>query len=155
MRWSWGLYLMIYTRPRALISFEQELFEGSSGSWYVDFPARISLQLQLQRQRPPDYILENVSPLAHRPGTKIRDEVFPYIASVIGRPVSFDAARAGSKLAVDMPVHGAVPSTRVAWGAAPYTSWESQQSSRQWEPGWEANIAEQDEVLPYTVLDEL
>eukprot|EP00854_Cymbomonas_tetramitiformis_P034596 gene34596-biopygen34111 len=29
-----------------------------------------------------------------RPGTKIRDEVFPYIASVIGRPVSFDAARA-------------------------------------------------------------
>eukprot|EP00854_Cymbomonas_tetramitiformis_P011003 gene11003-biopygen11283 len=52
---------------------------------------------QLQRQRPPGYILENVSPLAHRPGTKIRDEVFgPYIASVIDRPVSFDAARAGS-----------------------------------------------------------
>ncbi|KAK3263556.1 hypothetical protein CYMTET_27639 [Cymbomonas tetramitiformis] len=35
------------------------------------------------------------------------------------------------------------------------TSWEAQQSSRQWEPGWEANVAEQDEVLPYTVLDEL
>ncbi|KAK3278027.1 hypothetical protein CYMTET_14002 [Cymbomonas tetramitiformis] len=60
-----------------------------------------------------------------------------------------------SKLAVDMPVHGAVPSTRVAWGAAHCTSWESQQSSRQWESGWEANIAEQDGVLLYTVLDEL
>ncbi|KAK3281901.1 hypothetical protein CYMTET_10334 [Cymbomonas tetramitiformis] len=39
--------------------------------------------------------------------------------------------------------------------ATPCTSWESQQSSRQWEPGWEANVAEQDEVLPYTVLDEI
>ncbi|KAK3253278.1 hypothetical protein CYMTET_37464 [Cymbomonas tetramitiformis] len=49
-----------------------------------------------------------------------------------------------SKLVVDMPVHGAMPSTRFAWGAAPCTSWESQQSSRQWEPGWEANVAEHD-----------
>ncbi|KAK3284920.1 hypothetical protein CYMTET_7447 [Cymbomonas tetramitiformis] len=56
----------------------------------------LSTLQQLQRQRPPGYILENVSPLSHRPGTKIRDEVFPYIASVIGRPVSFDAAQAGA-----------------------------------------------------------
>ncbi|KAK3283157.1 hypothetical protein CYMTET_9141 [Cymbomonas tetramitiformis] len=60
-----------------------------------------------------------------------------------------------SRLAVSVPVHDALPSARVTWGAAPCTSWESQQSSRQWEPGWEANVAEQDEVLPYTVLDEL
>ncbi|KAK3277616.1 hypothetical protein CYMTET_14385 [Cymbomonas tetramitiformis] len=60
-----------------------------------------------------------------------------------------------SKLASGMPAHGAMPSTRTAWGASPCTSWEAQQSSRQWEPGWEANVAEQDEVLPYTVLDEL
>eukprot|EP00854_Cymbomonas_tetramitiformis_P029706 gene29706-biopygen30928 len=32
------------------------------------------------------------------PGTKIRDEVFPYIAGVIGQPVSFDTARAGEPL---------------------------------------------------------
>ncbi|KAK3288114.1 hypothetical protein CYMTET_4419 [Cymbomonas tetramitiformis] len=42
------------------------------------------------------YSGECVSTLAHRPGTKIRDAVFPYIAGVIGQPVSFDAARAGS-----------------------------------------------------------
>ncbi|KAK3239672.1 hypothetical protein CYMTET_50418 [Cymbomonas tetramitiformis] len=59
------------------------------------------------------------------------------------------------KLAEGMPAHGAMPSTRIAWDASPCTSWEAQQSSRQWEPGWEANVAEQDEVLPYTVLDEL
>eukprot|EP00854_Cymbomonas_tetramitiformis_P034636 gene34636-biopygen34695 len=81
--WNWGFYLMIYMTPQALTLFEQGPFEGSNGSC-----------MQLQRQRPPGYILENVSPLAHRPGTKIRDEVLPYIASVIGRPVSFDAARA-------------------------------------------------------------
>jgi len=40
------------------------------------------------------------------------------------------------------------------WSRASCTSWEAQQSSRQWEPGWEANVAEQ-EVLPHTVLDEL
>eukprot|EP00854_Cymbomonas_tetramitiformis_P014209 gene14209-biopygen14650 len=33
-----------------------------------------------------------------RAGTKIRDEVFPYIAGVIGQPVSFDAARTGEPL---------------------------------------------------------
>ncbi|KAK3270982.1 hypothetical protein CYMTET_20647 [Cymbomonas tetramitiformis] len=54
-----------------------------------------SLQ-QLQRHRPPGYLLENVSPLAHRQGTSLRDVVFPYIASIIGNPVSFDAVRAGS-----------------------------------------------------------
>ena len=39
-----------------------------------------SLQ-QLQKSRPPGYLLENVSPLAHREGTRLRDVVFPYIAS--------------------------------------------------------------------------
>eukprot|EP00854_Cymbomonas_tetramitiformis_P034390 gene34390-biopygen28468 len=52
-------------------------------------------------------------------------------------------------------VHGASPFARDAWGGDPCTSWEAQHSSRQWEPGWEANVAEQDEVLPYTMLDEL
>ncbi|KAK3238893.1 hypothetical protein CYMTET_51140 [Cymbomonas tetramitiformis] len=51
-----------------------------------------------------------------------------------------------------VPCH---PHRMPGWGASPCTSWEAQQSSRQWEPGWEANVAEQDEVLPYTVLDEL
>ncbi|KAK3243339.1 hypothetical protein CYMTET_47009 [Cymbomonas tetramitiformis] len=51
---------------------------------------------QLQKDRPPGYLLENVSPLAHRQGTSLRDVVFPYIASIIGNLVSFDAARAGS-----------------------------------------------------------
>ncbi|KAK3250220.1 hypothetical protein CYMTET_40397 [Cymbomonas tetramitiformis] len=59
------------------------------------------------------------------------------------------------KLAESVPAHGAMPPTQSAWGASPCTSWEAQQSSRQSEPGWEANVAEQDEVLPYTVLDEL
>ncbi|KAK3250458.1 hypothetical protein CYMTET_40162 [Cymbomonas tetramitiformis] len=59
------------------------------------------------------------------------------------------------KLKESVPAHGAMPPTQSAWGASPCTSWEAQQSSRQWEPGWEANVAEQDEVLPYTVLDEL
>ncbi|KAK3236107.1 hypothetical protein CYMTET_53713 [Cymbomonas tetramitiformis] len=59
------------------------------------------------------------------------------------------------KLTESMPAHGVMSPTRSAWGASPCTSWEAQQSSRQWEPGWEANVAEQDEVLPYTVLDEL
>ncbi|KAK3283260.1 hypothetical protein CYMTET_9032 [Cymbomonas tetramitiformis] len=52
--------------------------------------------VELQGDRPPAYILENVSPLAHKPGTKMREEVFPYIASIIGTPVSFDAVVAGS-----------------------------------------------------------
>ncbi|KAK3283172.1 hypothetical protein CYMTET_9120 [Cymbomonas tetramitiformis] len=34
------------------------------------------------------------------------------------------------------------------------SSWEAQQSSRQWGPGWVCAVSEQ-EVLPYTVLDEL
>ncbi|KAK3284657.1 hypothetical protein CYMTET_7703 [Cymbomonas tetramitiformis] len=34
------------------------------------------------------------------------------------------------------------------------TAREAQQMSRQWDPGWEASVAEQ-EVLPHTVLDEL
>ncbi|KAK3250454.1 hypothetical protein CYMTET_40158 [Cymbomonas tetramitiformis] len=59
------------------------------------------------------------------------------------------------KLTESVPAHGVMSPTRSAWGASPCTSWEAQQSSRQWEPGWEANVAEQDEVLPYTVLDEL
>ncbi|KAK3252669.1 hypothetical protein CYMTET_38050 [Cymbomonas tetramitiformis] len=59
------------------------------------------------------------------------------------------------KLTESMPAHGVMSPTRSAWGASPCTSWEAQQSSRQWEPGREANVAEQDEVLPYTVLDEL
>ncbi|KAK3240018.1 hypothetical protein CYMTET_50097 [Cymbomonas tetramitiformis] len=53
------------------------------------------------------------------------------------------------------PTYGVTSPTRSAWGSSPCTSWEAQQSSRQWEPGWVANVAEQDEVLPYTVLDEL
>eukprot|EP00854_Cymbomonas_tetramitiformis_P034190 gene34190-biopygen18940 len=60
-----------------------------------------------------------------------------------------------ARLAVNVSVHGASPFARDAWGGAPCTSWEAQQSSRQREPGWEANVAEQDEVLPFTVLDEL
>ncbi|KAK3275796.1 hypothetical protein CYMTET_16083 [Cymbomonas tetramitiformis] len=38
--------------------------------------------------------------------------------------------------------------------AATGSSWEAQQSSRQWDTGWECAVTEQ-EVLPYTVLDEL
>ncbi|KAK3233228.1 hypothetical protein CYMTET_56466 [Cymbomonas tetramitiformis] len=59
------------------------------------------------------------------------------------------------KLTESVPAYDVMSPTRSAWGASPCTSWEAQQSSRQWEPGWEANVAEQDEVLPYTVLDEL
>ncbi|KAK3274948.1 hypothetical protein CYMTET_16901 [Cymbomonas tetramitiformis] len=56
----------------------------------------LSTLQQLQPQRPPAYVLENVSPLSHRENSKIRKEVFPIINSVVGQPVSFDAARAGS-----------------------------------------------------------
>eukprot|EP00854_Cymbomonas_tetramitiformis_P006207 gene6207-biopygen6246 len=70
---------------------------GRHSKLFYEVVRLLSTLQQLQRQRPPaGYILENVSPLAHRPGTRIRDEVFPYIAGVIGQPVSFDAARAGS-----------------------------------------------------------
>ncbi|KAK3276333.1 hypothetical protein CYMTET_15581 [Cymbomonas tetramitiformis] len=69
---------------------------GRHSKLFYEVVRLLSTLQQLQRQQPPGYILENVSPLAHRPGTKIRDEVFPYIAGVIGQPVSFDAARAGS-----------------------------------------------------------
>ncbi|KAK3250403.1 hypothetical protein CYMTET_40214 [Cymbomonas tetramitiformis] len=70
--------------------------DGRHSKLFYEVVRLLSTLQQLQKQRPPGYVLENVSPLAHRPGTKIRDEVFPYIASVIGRPVSFDAARAGA-----------------------------------------------------------
>eukprot|EP00854_Cymbomonas_tetramitiformis_P034369 gene34369-biopygen27286 len=56
----------------------------------------LSTLQQLQPRRPPSYVLENVSPLSHRENTKIRKEVFPIINSLVGQPVSFDAARAGS-----------------------------------------------------------
>ncbi|KAK3253279.1 hypothetical protein CYMTET_37465 [Cymbomonas tetramitiformis] len=69
--------------------------DGRHSKLFYEVVRLLSTLQQLQKkQRPPGYILENVSPLAHRPETKIRDEAFPYIASVIGRPVSFDAARA-------------------------------------------------------------
>ncbi|KAK3238172.1 hypothetical protein CYMTET_51793 [Cymbomonas tetramitiformis] len=70
--------------------------DGRHSKLFYEVVRLLSTLQQLQQQRPPGYILENVSPLSHRPGTKIRDEVFPYIASVIGRPVSFDAAQAGA-----------------------------------------------------------
>eukprot|EP00854_Cymbomonas_tetramitiformis_P034276 gene34276-biopygen23631 len=66
-----------------------------------------------------------------------------------------DSLRVADKLAVSVSVPGPSPFARDAWGGALCTSWEAQQSSRQWEPGWEANVAEQDEILPHTVLDEL
>ncbi|KAK3273273.1 hypothetical protein CYMTET_18479 [Cymbomonas tetramitiformis] len=48
----------------------------------------LSTLQQLQQQRPPGYILENVSPLSHRPGTKIRDEIhqFRSVMSKVARP---------------------------------------------------------------------
>ncbi|KAK3250456.1 hypothetical protein CYMTET_40160 [Cymbomonas tetramitiformis] len=70
--------------------------DGRHSKLFYEVVRLLSTLQQLQQQRPPGYVLENVSPLSHRPGTKIRDEVFPYIASVIGRPVSFDAAQAGA-----------------------------------------------------------
>ncbi|KAK3274403.1 hypothetical protein CYMTET_17414 [Cymbomonas tetramitiformis] len=35
------------------------------------------------------------------------------------------------------------------------TTWDDQRSSRQWDTGWQAMVAERDEVLPHTVLDAL
>ncbi|KAK3241603.1 hypothetical protein CYMTET_48649 [Cymbomonas tetramitiformis] len=69
---------------------------GKHSSLFYEVVRLLSTLQQLQEQKPAAYVLENVSPLAHRPGTNIRDEVFPYIASVVGQPISFDAARAGS-----------------------------------------------------------
>ncbi|KAK3233749.1 hypothetical protein CYMTET_55966 [Cymbomonas tetramitiformis] len=80
---------------RSLSKTERQYASFNSKLFYEVVRLLSTLQ-QLQQQRPPGYILENVSPLSHRPGTKIRDEVFPYIASVIGRPVSFEAAQAGA-----------------------------------------------------------
>ncbi|KAK3247649.1 hypothetical protein CYMTET_42858 [Cymbomonas tetramitiformis] len=51
---------------------------------------------QLQPQHPPAYLLEDDVPLSHRPRTKMREDVFPLITSVVGQPVSLDAALAGS-----------------------------------------------------------
>eukprot|EP00854_Cymbomonas_tetramitiformis_P014763 gene14763-biopygen15212 len=56
----------------------------------------LSTLQQVQPRRPPAYVLKNVSPLSHRENTKIRKEVFSIINRVVGQPVSFDAARAGS-----------------------------------------------------------
>ena len=69
---------------------------GRHGSLFYEVVRVLSTLQQLQTKKPPAYLLENVSPLAHRAGTKIRDEVFPHIAGIVGQPVSFDAARAGS-----------------------------------------------------------
>eukprot|EP00854_Cymbomonas_tetramitiformis_P034587 gene34587-biopygen33923 len=68
--------------------------DGRHSKLFYEVVRLLSTLQQLQKQRPPGYVLENVSPLSHRPGTKIRDELFPCIASVICRPVSFDAAQA-------------------------------------------------------------
>ncbi|KAK3281301.1 hypothetical protein CYMTET_10903 [Cymbomonas tetramitiformis] len=70
--------------------------EGRHSRLFYQAVRVLSTLQQLQPQRPPAYVLENVSPLSHRENSKIRKEVFPIINSVVGQPVSFDAARAGS-----------------------------------------------------------
>ena len=69
---------------------------GKHSKLFYETVRVLSVLQQLQAQKPPGYILENVSPLAHKPGTRIRDEVFPHIIGMVGHPVSFDAAQAGS-----------------------------------------------------------
>eukprot|EP00854_Cymbomonas_tetramitiformis_P034175 gene34175-biopygen18261 len=70
--------------------------EGKHSRLFYRAVRVLSILQQVQPRRPPAYVLENVSPLSHREHTKIRKEVFPIINSVVGQPVSFDAARAGS-----------------------------------------------------------
>ncbi|KAK3243361.1 hypothetical protein CYMTET_46981 [Cymbomonas tetramitiformis] len=70
--------------------------EGKHSRLFYQAVRILSTLQQLQPQRPPAYVLENVSPLSHRENSRIRKEVFPIINSVVGQPVSFDAARAGS-----------------------------------------------------------
>eukprot|EP00854_Cymbomonas_tetramitiformis_P034710 gene34710-biopygen35925 len=71
--------------------------EGKHSRLFYQAVRILSTLQQLQPQRPPAYVLENVSPLSHRENSKIRKEVFrPIINSVVGQPVSFDAARADS-----------------------------------------------------------
>eukprot|EP00854_Cymbomonas_tetramitiformis_P034330 gene34330-biopygen25921 len=70
--------------------------EGKHSRLFYQAVKILSTLQQLQPRRPPACVLENVSPLSHRENTKIRKEVFPIINSVVGQPVSFDAARAGS-----------------------------------------------------------
>ncbi|KAK3247245.1 hypothetical protein CYMTET_43249 [Cymbomonas tetramitiformis] len=70
--------------------------EGRHSRLFYQAVRVLSTLQQLQPQRPPAYVLENVSPLSHRENSKIGKEVFPIINSVVGQPVSFDAARAGS-----------------------------------------------------------
>ncbi|KAK3253478.1 hypothetical protein CYMTET_37274 [Cymbomonas tetramitiformis] len=70
--------------------------EGKHSKLFYETVRVFSVLQQLQPQKPPGYILENVSPLSHKPGTRIRNEVFPRIIGVVGHPVSFDAAQAGS-----------------------------------------------------------
>ncbi|KAK3268955.1 hypothetical protein CYMTET_22572 [Cymbomonas tetramitiformis] len=74
----------------------QALEKETLGLLFYQAVRILSTLQQLQPRRPPAYVLENVSPLSHRENTKIRKEVFPIINSVVGQPVSFDAARAGS-----------------------------------------------------------
>ncbi|KAK3275798.1 hypothetical protein CYMTET_16085 [Cymbomonas tetramitiformis] len=75
---------------------KQTGLEGKNSKLFYQVAKVLSMLQQLQLQKPPGYILENVSPLAHKPGTRMRDETFPLIYEMVGRPVSFDAAQAGS-----------------------------------------------------------
>ena len=75
---------------------KQAGLEGRHSRLFYHAVRVLSILQQLQPHRPPGYILENVSPLAHRVGSRLRDEVFPHIMGMVGQPTSVDAAQAGS-----------------------------------------------------------
>ncbi|KAK3233678.1 hypothetical protein CYMTET_56035 [Cymbomonas tetramitiformis] len=60
--------------------------EGKHSRLFYQAVRILSTLQQLQPQRPPAYVLENVSPMSHRENSKIRKEVFPIINSVVGQP---------------------------------------------------------------------
>jgi site-specific DNA-cytosine methylase len=70
--------------------------EGPRSRTFYDAVAIIGTLQQLQKERPPAYIVENVAMQFNRRSEKIRTEDYAKVVARIGHPITLDAAQFGS-----------------------------------------------------------
>ena len=70
--------------------------EGMHSRTFFDLLRMIGTLQQLQRERPPAYLLENVALQHNHSSAYIRDVASPYVNSCLGVPVTVDACQLGS-----------------------------------------------------------
>jgi hypothetical protein len=67
--------------------------DGPRSSTFFDMLSTVGTLQQLQRDRPPAYILENTAMQYNWNSKRIREQDFPRVTAAVGEPICFDAAQ--------------------------------------------------------------